>query len=141
MPGTSPGYRVLRTLNEFFSSAPYEGEVIFILLLPTIIIAILLIFFREKSQPQSFEELRAIDKNIETFEVIRLQRGLEEFDRDFLLEIALDHHCAPAYKMLMNKEIFERVEKELIFDLKQKGESINDNKRLQYLLKLKKRIF
>ncbi len=141
MPGTGPGYKILRTLNDFFSSAPYEGEVVFVLLLPTFIIIILLIFFREKPQPQSFEELRAIDKNIETFEVIRLQRGLEEFDRDFLLEIALEHHCAPAYKMLMNKETFERVEKELIFELKQKGESLETNKRLDYLKKLKKRIF
>lgn len=134
------GKEVLRTLSEYFSQSQYESEILLLLILPGILLTIALLFYSSKSGGEEDAFTSIIKKDYDLLDSIRMQKGLEEFDRDFLINIAFKFSINPVH-MLLDKEIFERVEISMIEKLKASGENLTSNKSLNYLKVLKKKLF
>ena len=75
------------------------------------------------------------------FEIVRLQKGLEEFDRDFLFEIAENYNCFPPYNILLEVDACMKVEKAMLQDLSDKSIEPEKDKKYLYFTKLKSRLF
>ena len=133
------GREFLRSISEFFSDTNYEAEIILMLILPLSAVIIFLFFLNSRrSSANPFESIPA--KDMEIIDTVRLQKGLEEFDRDFLLELALTYKVKPGY-IFIDPEVFLKVETGLKLKLLEDGETPENNNRFKHLLKLKKRLF
>lgn len=134
------GHKLLGHLNDYFSRGDYETEIFLLLILPAFIFTLVLLLYKggEKGEKDGFTPLS--DKDFEILENIRQQKGLEEFDRDFLINLAATNAVKPIH-LLINKEIFERVERILREELAEEGKNPAQNKNMIYLSKLKKKLF
>jgi len=133
------GREFLRSLSEFFSEANYEAEIILMLILPISALVIFIFFINSRrSSANPFESIPA--KDMEFIDSARLQKGLEEFDRDFLLELALTYKVKPGY-LFIDPEVFLKVETGLKLKLLEDGETPENNNRFKHLIKLKKKLF
>jgi len=133
------GRDFLRSLSQFFSEANYEAEIILMLILPISALVIFLFFLNSRrASANPFESIPA--KDMEFIETARLQKGLEEFDRDFLLELALTYKVKPGY-IFIDPEVFLKVETGFRLQLLEDGETPETNNRFKHLLKLKKKLF
>ncbi len=133
------GREFLRSLSEFFSQSNYEAELILLFILPVSALVIFIFFINSRrSSANPFESIPA--KDMEFIDSARLQKGLEEFDRDFLLEMALTYKAKPGY-IFIDPEVFLRVEKNFRLKLIEDGETPEKNTRFNHLLKLKKKLF
>jgi hypothetical protein len=130
----------IRTVDRYFKGDSYEFEIFLALLLPAIMIILFLVFTRNKSG-KTIDIEKLSKKDFDFIEVVRLQKGLEEFDRDFLLQLAYEYALKPVYQILIDKDAYEKIENEIISDIALKGESVNSNKRVRYLRKLKLKLF
>lgn len=130
----------LKTLNDFFSVAQYENEIFFILMIPVLLVFIALIsnyLGRSSVRPL----LSSVSKkDFELIETIRLQKGIEEFDRDFLIEIALTYQINPTY-ILIDSAIYNQAVSAFKASVKESGESPVNNERCLLLEKLREKIF
>lgn len=133
------GRELLRSISDFFSQGDYEAEIILLFILP--VSAMVIFFFFIKSRQSSANPFESIPaKDMEFIDTVRLQKGLEEFDRDFLLELALTYKAKPGY-IFIDPDVFNKVEKNLRIDLNESGEIPEENNRFKHLLKLKKKLF
>lgn len=134
------GREFLRTLSDYFSQAQYESEIFLLLILPGIVLTIALLFYNSKSSSEKDPFASIPPKDFELLDSIRMQKGLEEFDRDFLINIAFNFSVKPTH-LLLDKDCYERVEMSMIEKLRKSGENPAANKSLNYLKTLKKRLF
>ncbi len=130
----------IKAVNRYFKSGAYDFEILLVLLFPAIILILLLIFQRRSGSAQA--EIEKIpEKDFDFIEMVRLQKGLEEFDRDFLLQLSFEAGLKPIYQILIDKDAFEKIEEELIDSISERGERADANKRVRYLRKLKLKLF
>lgn len=133
------GHELLRNISMFFSQSEFEAEVLLMLILPISAVLIFVFYFNSKnSSTSSFAAIPA--KDMEIIDTVRLQKGLEGFDRDFLIELALTYNAQPGH-ILIDPEVFARVENSFRLQLMEKGETPETNTRFKHLLKLKSKIF
>ena len=133
------GREFLRSISEFFGQTNYELEMLLLLILPVILVIIFFFYVKNwRSSTHMFESIPA--KDMEFIETVRLQKGLEEFDRDFLLELALNFHVKPGY-IFIDIEVLNKAEQGLKIQLLEDGEVPEKNSRYQHLLKLKSKLF
>ncbi len=135
------GRELLRTLNDYFSQSNYEAEIVLMLVFPILVILVFLWVFKSSStgDKDPFSVIPA--KDLDFMETVRQQKGLEEFDRDFLIDLALNNNIWPVYQLFINLEIFESVERALLNQLKEKDENPLKNRSLNHLKELKKKLF
>jgi hypothetical protein len=109
-------------------------------LFPAFILIIILLLQRRSASTQA--EIEKIpEKDFDFIEMVRLQKGLEEFDRDFLLQLSFEAGLKPVYQILIDKDAFEKIEEGLIDSISERGERADANKRVRYLRKLKLKLF
>jgi len=133
------GREFLRNISEFFSEGNYESEIILLLILPVSAFVIFAFFLHSRrASANPFDSIP--EKDIEFIDTVRLQKGLEEFDRDFLLELALNYKVKPGY-IFIDVEVFSKVERDFKIDLTENGEDPETNSRFKHLLKLRKKLF
>ncbi|GAB4273192.1 MAG: hypothetical protein Kow0029_12640 [Candidatus Rifleibacteriota bacterium] len=131
----------IKAVNRYFKSSEYDYEIFLALLLPSILIIAFLIIYRHESGGKALDIEKIPEKDMDFIEMVRLQKGLEEFDRDFLLQLSLENSVEPIYQILIDKDVFENIESKLIDQIAAKAESANSNKRVAYLRKLKMKLF
>lgn len=133
------GRDFLRNISEFFSRADYETEMLIMLLIPIcVIVAFVLFMNNRRSKADLFNNIP--EKDLEFIETVRLQKGLEEFDRDFILEMALTFKAKPGY-IFIDLNVFKRVEQSLRQQLIEEGSIPEDNQKYQHLCRLQKKMF
>ena len=132
------GREFLRALSEYLGQAQYESEISMFVVFIISLLVVLLLFQHDKKSSISFDNIP--DADLEVINAARLQRGLEEFDRDFLLEIALSFQLKPSH-IFIDPAIFDRAEKALAKQLQQAGETPEQNGRYKHLQKLRKKLF
>ncbi len=135
------GHEFLKALNDFFSGTNPATETFLLLLLPALLIGIGLLLYdvqKKREQKDPFFNLSKTD--FEVLEHVRLQKGLEEFDRDFLMNIAFTYSIKPI-RMLLDQATFERIEEMMTEKLKKIGANPAENKSLEYLKNIKKKLF
>ncbi len=133
------GRELLRSISDFFSQTNYEVEMLLLLILPFSMLVILMFYLHSRrSSANPFDSIPARD--LEFIDTVRLQKGLEEFDRDFLLEIALTYGVRPGY-IFIDAEAFTKAEHAFKIKLLEQGDSPEKNGRYQHLLKLKGKLF
>lgn len=135
------GHELLRTLNDYFKAGNFETEIFMLLLFPAILILLFLYIFNRESTGSSDLLQSIAEKDMEFIETVSQQKGLEEFDRDFLITLGLNNKVRPVYKVFIDQETFEDIEKMLINEVVEKGENPAANKRLTQLRLLHKRLF
>ncbi len=134
------GHEFLQALNDYFSSGSSETEIFILLIFPGVILSIALLFYSSKPLKVSDPFANMSKKDFELLEHIRLQKGLEEFDRDFLINIAFTYSVKTT-TILLDPSSFERIEQLITEKLKKNGENPAQNKSLNYLQSLKKKLF
>ncbi|HNX77067.1 MAG TPA: hypothetical protein PLM07_19045 [Candidatus Rifleibacterium sp.] len=135
------GREFLQALDEFFSKSNSSTEIFLLLILPALLISIGLLLYdvkKKKAQNDPFFNMSKTD--FEVLEHIRLQKGLEEFDRDFLINIAFTYSIKPT-RMLLDQATFERIEEMMTEKLKKIGANPAENKSLEYLKSVKSKLF
>ena len=127
-------HRFARALRDYFANEPYETEVVLLLLLPTFLILVYLFFKMRHTKRRS----RFPTKDLEFFQLVCLQKGLEEFERIILLNLVEIFGIKPMYQVLLDKTVFQtltnRLKKERPADLPPRANAEN-------LLKLGKKLF
>lgn len=130
----------IKAVKRYFTEGAYENEIFLALIFPAVLILLfILVIRRDKSEVNIHANIP--DKDFDFIEMVRLQKGLEEFDRDLLIELASENSIKPLYQVLIDKELFEKVENELIEQIAAKGESPDQNRRIRYLRKVKSKLF
>jgi len=130
--------QVAKALRDYFTVPSYSPEVYLILMLPAIFAAFWLFYGMRKASPRISHK----PKDIDFFEMVRQQKGLENFDRELLMDLAEICKFSPAYKILLDEAMFNKALKIL-----HKGISSGDNfradvkQKFDYLTGLKKRLF
>ena len=135
-----PVKKNIKAMDRYFKKSSTEDYFAFFLVLPGLFLIAYIILTRLNAKPYE-PKVTIPQKDWETFEMVRLQKSLEEFDRDFLVQLAQEFNCKPIYKILMEIDVFERVEKRLKASLIEKNINPDTNQRYQSLLALKKKIF
>ncbi|MEW6711310.1 MAG: hypothetical protein AB1403_15890 [Candidatus Riflebacteria bacterium] len=130
----------IKYVNRYFKSGAYDFEILLVLLFPAIAIILFLILQKREAAVQAEIE-RVSEKDMDFIEMVRLQKGLEEFDRDFLLQLSFENAIKPVYQIFIDKQIFEKVESFQMEKLAEMGEKVDSNKRIRYLRKLKLKLF
>ncbi|MFZ5949963.1 MAG: hypothetical protein ACOYXC_04630 [Candidatus Rifleibacteriota bacterium] len=130
----------IKHVNRYFKSGAYDFEILLVLLFPAITIILFLILQKREATVQAEME-KVSDKDLDFIEMVRLQKGLEEFDRDFLMQLSFENSIKPVYQIFIDKQIFEKIESVQIEKLTEKGEMSDSNKRIRYLRKLKLKLF
>ncbi len=134
------GREVLQALQDYFNSSNQQAETFLMLILPAFLLTIALLYVRTKPG-KSVDPYFAISKqDFELLEHIRIQKGLEEFDRDFLMSVAFTWSIKPT-RMLLDPATFGRVEEMMTEKIKKSGEDPANNKSLIYLKNLRKKLF
>ncbi len=134
------GREFLQTLNAFFNKTDPQTETFLLLILPALIFTLVLALYKGKPAKNTDPYSSLNKKDIETIEHIRLQKGLEEFDRDFIINIAFEFSLKPT-RLLLDQSAFTIIEERLIDKLKKNGENPAQNKSLGYLKTIRKKLF
>jgi hypothetical protein len=107
------GRQVLSALKGYFNYGEPDlkpMDLFWFLLLPSVILIIYLVYYalrsflQERGNVESFTFLK--EEDYELFDSIRLQKGLEGYDRDFLLGLC-DEFEVEAVKLLLDRSLFE----------------------------------
>ncbi len=135
------GREFLQALDEFFSKSNSTTEIFLLLILPALLISIGLLLYDVKKKKAANDPFFNMSKtDFDVLEHIRLQKGLEEFDRDFLINIAFTYSIKPT-RMLLDQSTFERIEDMMTEKLKKIGANPAENKSLEYLKNVKSKLF
>ena len=130
---------VLREVQKYFSPGEYEFELFLLLLFPLILLAATAVYFNRANKGTFNLEEVLSEKDFEFIEMVRQTKKLEDFDRDFLIELALKSEIFPIYLIFIDKDAFLKAEADLISEIP--SEKTTQNYRLQLLKKLKKQLF
>ncbi len=137
---TLSGREVLQALHEYFNSSNQQAETFLMLILPALFLTIALVYVKT-SPAKSADPYFSISKqDFELLEHIRIQKGLEEFDRDFLMSVAFTWSVKPT-RMLLDPATYDRIEEMMTDKIKKSGEDPAGNKSLIYLKNLRKKLF
>jgi hypothetical protein len=141
------GKQLLSVLKGYFNYGDPDLkplDVFWFLLLPGILLILYLLyygvtgFFKNRKQDEEFATLK--EEDYELFESIRLQKGLEGYDRDFLLGLCEEFEVE-AVKVLLDAERFEALAGLHKAKLEGSGlDYLQENSGVQ-LRRLKKKIF
>ncbi len=130
--------KLARALQEYFSTGDDTG----VLIACFIVGIILLILILQSALSPREEEAIASDKDLDFFEVVIQQKGLENFDRDLLLELAEFGNVKPIYRILIEIQAFERALRKMEKEIPSRLHNADEIPiRLDYLRRLKKRLF
>ncbi|HOY68924.1 MAG TPA: hypothetical protein PLP29_18745 [Candidatus Ozemobacteraceae bacterium] len=139
--GQSENYKMMaKALRDYFSPHPYENEILILLLLPTFLI-LLWLFYSMRPAARRAGTVPASRRDLEFFETARLQKGLETFDRDLLVDLAERSGIRPIYRILLERRQFERALRRSEDEFAQGVSGAPDKKTLDYLRRLQRRIF
>lgn len=134
MDGGTTFQSFARAMREYFATRPYETEVFLLLMLPTILIMLWLFFnWRPTRRRPRFPA-----KDLEFFQMACLQKGLEEFDQNLLLDLAEAFEVRPIYQLLLEKSIFHRVYERVA---KERPASLPAKANPEYLSMLEEKLF
>lgn len=135
------GRELLRTLNDYFSQGNYEAELFLMLLFPFVLVIVFLWIVKSNSTGEKDPFAVIPAKDMDFIETLRQQKGLEEFDRDFLIDLALNNNIKPVYQVFLSLETFEKLEKTIIQQLKEKEKNTSSDRSLSQLKSLKRKLF
>ena len=130
----------LNALNDYFNRPEFSVDVVIYLFLPLIIFSIVLYFYSnpQKSNKDPFEEIPDDEMNL--LKQISAQKGLNSFDRDFLIMQALNYFVKPA-KILLDQQTFEQIEAKLESKAKKAGITPDEDENVKNMKKLKQKLF
>jgi hypothetical protein len=103
----NPFAQIARALREALGPQPYDTEIFLVLITPAIALIIYLLA-TQRARPR-FGGIP--DKDLDFFELVRLQKGLEQFDRDLLLDLAENAQIRPVYRLLLDHDVFGQAKK------------------------------
>lgn len=136
MDGEKTFERIAAALREALGPSAYENYILLLLFLPAVAGLIYVLLPRKIEDPNS-----PTQDELDFFEIARLQMGLEEFDRDLLIEVAETCKIKPVYKPLLEEKYF-------VMMLRKIENSTPDNEKLEHLIhflghlkKLRKKLF
>lgn len=135
------GRELLRTLNDYFSQGNFEAELFLMLLFPFVLVIVFLWIVKSNSTGEKDPFAVIPAKDMDFIETLRQQKGLEEFDRDFLIDLALNNNIKPVYQVFLSLETFEKLEKTIIQQLKEKEKKTSSDRSLSQLKSLKRKLF
>ena len=95
--------------------------------------------FWQRSTP--VDRPRFPKKDLDFFDMVRQQKGLEEFDRDLLVDLAEIAGIVPVYKIILEEEAFDSALKHLVANTSPSRPTSKLSNHLTYLHILKKRLF
>lgn len=131
--------------NHFYHGDASLGasDLFWLLLFPGILMIIFLFFYSRagkdpNSKSDEFMSLKEDDYDL--FDSIRLQKGLESFDRDFILSLCQEHKIE-AVKVLLDKTLYEKLEASLSFYNLKNGIDSEKDINVSHLRKIKRKIF
>jgi hypothetical protein len=136
----NPFAQIARALREALGPQPYDTEIFLVLITPAIALIIYLLA-TQRARPR-FGGIP--DKDLDFFELVRLQKGLEQFDRDLLLDLAENAQIRPVYRLLLDHDVFGQAKKRL--DAQPAGQAPPPRLRRlkekqEYLNRLQERLF
>lgn len=129
--------QLYRAIREYFAPSPYENEVLVGLLLPTFLILAWLLWSKGPSRPGP----RFPARELEFFHMASLQKGLEEFDRSLLLDLAETYHIRPVYKLLLDRNTFRMLQERFRRDHPDSATTGQQKPSVVYLAQLEKKLF
>lgn len=130
--------KLARALQEYFSAGDDTVALIVVFIMGVVLLIVIL---QNAFSPRE-EESIASDKDLDFFEMVIQQKGLENFDRDLLLELAETGNIRPVYRVLIEIQAFERALRKMEKEMSARmGASDDLPIRLDYLRRLKKRLF
>lgn len=135
------GRELLRTINDYFSAGHFETEMFLLLLFPALLLIIFIFIFSRESTGNKDPFAAIPEKDMDFIETVRLQKGLEEFDRDFLITLALNYKIRPVYQIFIDHVTFEAIESSLVNELTEKNENLTSNKSLNQIRILRRKLF
>ncbi len=141
------GRQVLSALKNYFNYGEPDikpFDLFWFLLLPGLVLIIYLLYYGLKGFLKGDEEEERLEylkpEDYELFDSIRLQKGLESYDRDFLIGLCEEFEVE-AIKVLLDKEIFHVLEKKHRKKIEDMGlEYLAENSGM-HLRKMKKKLF
>lgn len=128
---------LVNTISDYFNNPPWtQTDTVFALLLPGFIFMLWLFMYSnpEGSNKDPFSDIS--EKDMNTIKQIASQKGLSEFDRDFLVMQALSIYVKPV-TVLLDLKTFERLQKVLETRSQKDGNTSN----LQNLQRIKSKLF
>ncbi len=134
------GKLFLTALNDYFNKPDFSVDVILYLFLPVIVFSIILYFYSNprQSNKDPFEEIPSDE--MELLKQISAQKGLNSFDRDFLIMQALNYYIKPA-KILLDQQTFEQIEAKLENKAKKEGITPESDENVKNMRNLKRKLF
>ncbi len=129
--------RLFRALREYFAAPPYENEVVVVLLIPAFLILAWLWFSKGPTRTGP----RFPAKELEFFRMASLQKGLEEFDRTLLLDLAETYQIRPIYKLILERDAFRTLQEKFRRDHPDTANTGTKKPSVVYLAQLEKKLF
>jgi hypothetical protein len=137
----NPAYvKFARALRDFFGTQENQGDFTILIWAP---ILFLLIYLFLSMAGQTSKKKRPIQpKDLEFFDLVLSQKGLEEFDRELLLEMAETFNISPVYRLILEEDLFRK----LLMKLKDSPPDQSEirkhlSTKIDYLRKLQGKIF
>ncbi len=129
--------KVYRAIREYFASSPYENEAVLILLIPSFLILAWLFFtMRPARRGPAYPA-----KELEFFRMATLQKGLEDFDRSLLMDLAETYHIRPLYKIVLERETFRLLQEKFRRDHPETTSTGDVKPSVAYLAALEGKLF
>lgn len=96
--------KLAKYLQEYLGTNSIDNEIFLLMVMPSvfIIIYILFQFMTASRRPKH------APKDLEFFDSVILQKGLENADRDLLLQLADHVGIVPIYQILLEAKVFQR---------------------------------
>ncbi len=129
--------RLARALRDYLSPDFFSTQMTVLILFSFTFVLIWLLFFtiNKKGGPKPAQ------KDWDFFNMVVLQKGLEIFDRDLLFEVASTYSIQPIYKILLERDVFEKVLKRIQEDRIRLKTSSGVHTKIDYLRKLRGKLF
>lgn len=139
------GRQVIEIIRNYFyhgDSAFTASDLFWLLLFPGFLMVVFLfIYSRAGSRNDRNNEFMSLkEEDYDLFDSIRLQKGLESFDRDFILSLCQEHKVE-AVKVLLDKAVYEKLESSIIFYNLKNGVDSEKDINVAHLRKIKRKIF
>lgn len=129
--------RLARALREYLSPDFFDFQIAVLILFSFTFVLVWLLYntLGKRKLP------KPIQKDWDFFNMVVLQKGLEIFDRDLLFEVASTYEIQPIYKILLERDVFERSLKRVQEDRVRLKGTAGIHTKIEYLRKLRGRLF
>lgn len=95
----------------------------------------------KRNPPKPQRSAAVLQKDLDFFDMVRQQKGLEKFDRDLLMELAEIAGVTPVYAIILEEKVFDAALKRLEKFTSPHSQQTQLKNHLTYLFILKKRLF